>query len=81
MSDIAESPISRTGNREWDDTFNKCFYDNMSTVVWAHSCMFEGAIFIGKGEECSWCGATEEHEPDVTYSQIPVIMSGMKKGK
>ena len=41
--DIAESPISRTGNREWDDTFNKCFYENMSTVVWPHSCMFEGA--------------------------------------
>ena len=40
MIDIAESPISRTGNREWDDTFNKCFYDNMSTVVWAHGCMF-----------------------------------------
>lgn len=79
MIEIAESPISKTGDAVWDKTFNECFWNNMSSVVWAHSCMFEGSIFIGKGEECSWCGATEEDEPDVTYSQIPVITSGMKK--
>ena len=28
--EIAESPISKTGNAVWDDTFNQCFYDNMA---------------------------------------------------
>lgn len=76
--EIAESPISKTGNAVWDNTFNQCFYDNMATVVWPHQCMFEGAVFIGKGEECSWCGHTEEAEINLTYTKIPVIMSAMK---
>lgn len=69
--DIAESPISKTGNEEWDRTFNECFWSNMRTVLWAHSCMFEGSIYIGKDEICSWCGGTEDTEgPQVTYHQL-----------
>lgn len=27
--------------------------------MWDHKCPVEGEISIGKGEPCSWCGATE----------------------
>ena len=69
--DIAESPLSRTGNEVWDKTFNECFWDNMSRVIWSHDCMFEGKIFVGLDEECSWCGATEDTEGgEVEYHKI-----------
>lgn len=70
MSEIAQSPISNTGNEEWDKTFNECFWANMSTILWSHNCMFDGSLWVGKGEECSWCGAVEEHEVDPTYQRI-----------
>ena len=71
LSQIAESPLSRTGNEEWDRTFNECFWSNMSTVIWHHSCMFEGDIWVGKDEECSWCGADEHTEGvEVVYHRM-----------
>ena len=68
---IAESPLSKTGNEEWDRTFNECFWSNMSTVIWHHSCMFEGEIWVGKDEECSWCGGGEHTEGvEVVYHRM-----------
>lgn len=63
---VQTSPISNTGNAIWDDTFNACFYQNMSTFLWQHHCMFNGIHFVGKDEECSWCGAVEENEENVS---------------
>ena len=74
---IAESPISRTGNEVWDKTFNDCFWQNMSTVVWNHSCMFDGDIWVGKDEECSWCGGTEDIEGgEVVHHRIMGTLYG-----
>ena len=47
----------------WDQTFGK--KDNMLREVnydgmWQHSCTVEMAVmWVGKGEECNWCGETE----------------------
>lgn len=73
MSNIAESPISKTGNAVWDDTFNKCFYENTMTVMWSHHCMYDGYIYVAKGEDCSWCGAEEEHEPNAENVALPYL--------
>ena len=73
MSDIAESPISKTGNAVWDDTFNKCFYENTMTVMWPHHCMYDGYIYVAKGDECSWCGATEDVEPEGKNVAVPIL--------
>ena len=36
----------------WDRIFNK---------MWSHYCKQEkGVIYTGRGEECNWCGLTEE---------------------
>lgn len=59
---LAESPLSNTGDDIWDRTFNECFWANISTVMWNHSCMFDGNIWVGKDQECSWCGGTEDAE-------------------
>ena len=50
----------------WDKAFGKedkmlreVNYDGM----WQHSCTVEMAVmWIGKGEECNWCGAKEEDD-------------------
>ena len=60
--EIAESPISKTGNEVWDKTFNECFWENMRQVMWSHSCMFNGQHYVAKGYECNWCGCKEEDE-------------------
>ena len=52
---------NKTGNKEWDEVFNQCFYENMRTVMWSHHCMHDGYIYVARGQECSWCGAEEEH--------------------
>jgi hypothetical protein len=31
--------------------------------MWSHNCSREGEIFVGNGEECSWCGAKEPTTP------------------
>lgn len=28
-------------------------------AMWPHVCPVEGTLMIGRGEPCSWCGATE----------------------
>lgn len=28
--------------------------------MWAHHCAQDGSIWVGAGEPCNWCGATEE---------------------
>jgi hypothetical protein len=71
--EIAESPISKTGNSEWDDTFNECFYENAKTVMWPHSCMHDGYIYVARGEECSWCGGKEEDEPQGENVVVPIL--------
>lgn len=73
MIDIAESPISKTGNAVWDDTFNKCFYENTMTVMWPHHCMYDGYIYVAKGADCSWCGATEDVEPEGENVLVPIL--------
>ena len=58
MIEIAESPISKTGNSEWDDTFNECFYENAKTVMWPHSlCM---TVTYMSHEEKNVLGAVEK---------------------
>ena len=50
----------------WDKAFGK--KDNMLREVnhdgmWQHSCTVEMAVmWVGKGEECNWCGAKEGDE-------------------
>ena len=68
--DIAESPISKTGNTDWDKTFNECFWENMRQVMWSHSCMFNGQHYVAKGYECNWCGCKEEDEPKPDYVEV-----------
>jgi hypothetical protein len=29
------------------------------TALWQHTCVGQGTMSVGKGEECNWCGATE----------------------
>jgi hypothetical protein len=69
--DIAQSPISKTGNKVWDEVFNECFYMNMRTVMWSHHCMHDGHIYVARGQECSWCGAEEESEVNVENVALP----------
>jgi len=71
--DIAQSPISKTGNKEWDEVFNECFYKNMRTVMWSHHCMHDGHIYVARGQECSWCGAEEESEVDAETVALPYL--------
>jgi len=73
MMVIAESPISKTGNKEWDEVFNQCFYENMRTVMWSHHCMHDGHIYVARGQECSWCGAEEEHEMNAENVALPYL--------
>lgn len=30
------------------------------TAMWQHTCVGQGTMSVGKGEECNWCGATEK---------------------
>jgi hypothetical protein len=73
MSDIADSPISKTGNEEWDRTFNECFYENARTVMWSHHCMHDGYIYVARGQECSWCGGTEDTELQSEKVVVPIL--------
>jgi hypothetical protein len=33
---------------------------HISINMWDHECPVDGSISVGEGEECSWCGATED---------------------
>ena len=38
------------------------FWD-MKYIMWEHMCPVEHTIlYVGKGEECNWCGQDEEYE-------------------
>lgn len=37
----------------------------MEEKMWCHKCKVEGEHYVGKNEECNWCGATEEKEKAV----------------
>jgi len=39
--------------------------DLMEEKMWCHKCKVEGEHYVGKNEECNWCGATEEKEKAV----------------
>lgn len=36
--------------------------ENFEDEVWHHDCPVEGPMGVGHEEECTWCGATKEHE-------------------
>lgn len=54
---IRSKSLSDTGRDNWDRIFGK-----KEVEVWEHRCKHNGYMSIGKGEECSWCGAKENEE-------------------
>lgn len=40
----------------WDKIFSK------KNDMWDHHCKHNGYMSIGKGEECTWCGAKEDEK-------------------
>jgi len=48
---------SKTFESNWDKIFNK-----QDDGMWKHYCKHNGAMSVGKGEECSWCGAKEDEK-------------------
>jgi hypothetical protein len=55
-------------NENWDKIFLKEVpqYEQEYTLneMWDHNCQSGGAIAVGKGEHCSWCGINEQGKYD-----------------
>lgn len=47
----------KTYEDNWDRIFGK-----KDKELWEHNCSVEGKIMVGVGEECSWCGSTENEK-------------------
>lgn len=46
-----------TFDSNWDKIFAK---KTVPSNMWNHYCKHNGELMIAKGQECSWCGETED---------------------
>jgi hypothetical protein len=45
----------------WDKIFSK---KETPSDMWNHHCKHNGELMISRGQECSWCGETEDGETE-----------------
>lgn len=68
MSKGSKRRLSSVSKQRFDENWDRIFGKEKPVEgMWPHACEFNGYFFVGKNEECSWCGRTEQEEKRILW--------------